>query len=56
MSFQAISHVVEDIYRISEPIATFAPQFGVKTVNMYLVVGKERAALIDTGMGIGDAD
>ncbi len=49
------SRVVKDLHRISEPIGVIAPQFGVATVNMYLVVGKERAALIDSGMGIGDA-
>lgn len=54
MLFQTTTRVAENLYRISEPIATIAPQFGVKTVNLYLVVGKERAALIDTGMGIGD--
>ena len=54
MTWHTSTCVNENIYRISEPIATFAPQFGVQTVNMYLVVGTERAALIDTGTGIGD--
>jgi len=54
MTWHTITRLGDNLYRISEPIATFAPQFGVKVVNLYLVVGKERAALIDTGMGIGD--
>ncbi len=56
MTWDTITRLGDNLYRISEPIATFAPQFGVKMVNMYLVVGKERAALIDTGTGIGDAE
>jgi glyoxylase-like metal-dependent hydrolase (beta-lactamase superfamily II) len=44
----------ENVYRISEPIGTIEPRVGVATVNMYLVVGQESTALIDSGMGIGD--
>jgi glyoxylase-like metal-dependent hydrolase (beta-lactamase superfamily II) len=54
MTWHTINPIAEDIYQISEPIGTIEPRFGVSTVNMYLVVGRERAALIDGGMGIGD--
>ncbi|MBI3537208.1 MAG: MBL fold metallo-hydrolase [Chloroflexi bacterium] len=54
MPFQTTTRVTENTYRLAEPIGILAPQFGVKTVNMYLVVGTERAALIDSGMGIGN--
>ncbi len=56
MSFHTTTRIADNLHRLSEPISVIAPQFGVTTVNMYLVVGKERAALIDTGMGIGDAE
>src|SRR6476620_3283329 len=42
------------VWHISEAIGRVEPRFGVDTVNMYLVAGSERAALIDTGMGIDD--
>jgi glyoxylase-like metal-dependent hydrolase (beta-lactamase superfamily II) len=29
------------------------PSIGVETVNMFLLVGRDRAALVDSGMGIG---
>src|SRR3972149_9192953 len=54
MPFHTTTRITDNLHRISEPIGVIAPQFGVATVNMYLVVGKERAALIDSGMGIGD--
>jgi glyoxylase-like metal-dependent hydrolase (beta-lactamase superfamily II) len=54
MAWHTINPIVENVYRISEPIGTIEPRFGVSTVNMYLIVGEERAALIDSGMGIGD--
>lgn len=43
-----------NLYRISERLDRVEPRFGVRTVNMYLLLGAERAALIDTGCGIGD--
>lgn len=54
MTWHTITRLGDNLYLLSEPIVTFASQFGVKVVNLYLVVGKERAALIDAGMGIGD--
>jgi len=46
--------VEENVYRISEPLGAVEPRVGVTTVNMYLVIGQDRAVLIDSGMGIGD--
>jgi glyoxylase-like metal-dependent hydrolase (beta-lactamase superfamily II) len=54
MPWHTVTHVAEDVYRIAEPFGIVEPRVGVETVNMHLVVGRERAALIDTGMGIGD--
>ncbi|MBI3914402.1 MAG: MBL fold metallo-hydrolase [Chloroflexi bacterium] len=54
MSFHTTTRITDNLYRIAEPIGIIAPQFGVTTVNMYLVVGNACAALIDSGMGIGD--
>jgi glyoxylase-like metal-dependent hydrolase (beta-lactamase superfamily II) len=54
MTWHTTTPVAENVYRISEPIGTIEPRFGISTVNMYLVIGKERAVLIDSGMGVGD--
>jgi glyoxylase-like metal-dependent hydrolase (beta-lactamase superfamily II) len=54
MTWHTINPIAEDIYQISEPIGSIEPRFGVSTVNMYLIIGRERAALIDSGMGIGN--
>ncbi len=54
MSWFEISPIAWNTWQISEPIGKIEPRFGVATVNMFLVAGHERAALIDTGMGIGD--
>jgi glyoxylase-like metal-dependent hydrolase (beta-lactamase superfamily II) len=54
MSWHTIAQVEENVYRISEPLGTIEPRFGVTTINMYLVVGQDRAVLIDSGMGIGE--
>ncbi len=54
MSWHTITQVVENVYRISEPLGIIEPRFGVATVNMYLVVGQDRAVLIDSGIGVGD--
>jgi glyoxylase-like metal-dependent hydrolase (beta-lactamase superfamily II) len=54
MTWHTVTQIAKDVYRISEPIGVIEPRFGVLTVNMYLVIGQEQAALIDTGMGIGN--
>jgi glyoxylase-like metal-dependent hydrolase (beta-lactamase superfamily II) len=54
MPWHTITEIKKDIFRISEPFGEIEPRFGIATANMYLVVGEERAALVDTGMGIGD--
>jgi glyoxylase-like metal-dependent hydrolase (beta-lactamase superfamily II) len=54
MTWHTTASIRENVYQISEPIGIIESHFGVSTVNMYLVVGQEQAALIDTGMGVGD--
>lgn len=54
MNWHTTTKVSENVYRISEPFGAVEPRVGVKTVNMYLVIGTDRAVLIDSGMGIGD--
>ena len=55
MAWHSVTHMGSDVYRISEPLGAIEPRFGVDTADMYLVLGQERAALIDSGTGIGDA-
>jgi glyoxylase-like metal-dependent hydrolase (beta-lactamase superfamily II) len=55
MTWHTTTRIAENLYRISEPFAAIEPRVGVTTANMYLVIGQERAALIDSGTGIGDA-
>src|SRR5712692_11164215 len=54
MSWFTLAQPAHNTWQLSEPIGKVEPRFGVATVNMFLVAGRERAALIDTGMGIGD--
>lgn len=54
MTWHTTTRIAENFYRISEPFGAIKPWVGVTTANMYLVMGQERAALIDSGMGIGD--
>ena len=54
MSWHATTPIGADTYRISEPFGAIEPRVGVASANMYLLVGQERAALVDSGMGIGD--
>jgi glyoxylase-like metal-dependent hydrolase (beta-lactamase superfamily II) len=54
MAWHAITRIAPDVYQISEPLGAIEPRFNVKTVNCYLVIGRERAALIDSGLGIDD--
>jgi glyoxylase-like metal-dependent hydrolase (beta-lactamase superfamily II) len=54
MAWHTITPLGANTYRISEPLGTIEPRAGVASDNMYLILGTERAALVDTGMGIGD--
>ncbi len=54
MSWHTVSEITAGVFRISEPFGEVDPRVGVDTVNMFLVIGRERAVVIDTGMGIGD--
>jgi glyoxylase-like metal-dependent hydrolase (beta-lactamase superfamily II) len=54
MAWHTVSSLGAGTYRISEPFADIEPRVGVTTDNLYVVVGGDRAALVDTGMGIGD--
>ncbi|HLY31123.1 MAG TPA: MBL fold metallo-hydrolase [Ktedonobacterales bacterium] len=42
------------VWALVDPIGQVAPDYDVPTVNIYLVVGSERAAVIDSGLGLGD--
>ena len=42
------------VWALQEPIGRAAPGYDVVTVNIYVVEGRERAAVIDSGMGIAD--
>jgi len=39
---------------LQDPMAKLEPGYDVTVVNLYLVIGRDRAALIDSGTGIGD--
>ena len=54
MTWHTTSQLAEGVFQISEPLGAVEPRIGVETVNMHLVIGRERAALIDSGMGVGD--
>src|ERR687887_275058 len=54
MTWFNVAQIAPATWQISEPLGKIEPRFGVATVNMFLVAGRQRAALIDTGMGIGD--
>jgi len=54
MTWHTTTRIAANLYRISEPFGAIEPRVGATTANMYLVIGQERAALIDSGMGIGD--
>lgn len=53
MTWHTTERVAKDTYRIYEPLSAIMPSLGISSVNAYLVVGGERAALIDSGMGVG---
>jgi glyoxylase-like metal-dependent hydrolase (beta-lactamase superfamily II) len=54
MTWHTITRIALDVYQISEPLGAIEPRFGGKTANSYVAIGRERAALIDSGLGIGD--
>ncbi len=54
MNWFKVTLLAPDTWQISEPLGKIEPRIGIGTVNMFLVAGRERAALIDSGMGIGD--
>jgi len=46
--------IASGVFVLQDPIGRVVPDYDVGTVNLYLILGRHRAALIDTGMGIGD--
>jgi len=46
--------IASGVFVLQDPIGHLVPEYGVSTVNLYLILGMHHAALIDTGMGIGD--
>ena len=54
MTWHTTTRIAEHVYRISESFGAIEPRVGLANVNMYLVIGQERAALVDSGLGIGD--
>ena len=49
-----VTGIDEATFCITQPLGALEPSFGVATANMYLLLGETGAALIDTGVGIGD--
>jgi glyoxylase-like metal-dependent hydrolase (beta-lactamase superfamily II) len=54
MTWHTITQLREHVYLILEPFGAIEPRIGIETANIYLVLGQERAALIDSGLGVGD--
>ena len=54
MSWITMSEIISNVYQISEPFQYLEPRYGLMDVHSYLVVGRERAALVDTGTGVED--
>lgn len=54
MTWHSVSQIAPNFHCISEPVGSIEPRYGVNSINMYLIIGKEQAALIDSGMGVGD--
>jgi glyoxylase-like metal-dependent hydrolase (beta-lactamase superfamily II) len=42
------------VWVLQDPIGQVVPNYNVGTVNLYLIEGNTSAALVDTGMGIGN--
>ena len=56
MSWHRVEKLAEGTYRIYEPFGSLLadPDADGFTVNTYLVIGQEQAALVDSGTGVGD--
>ena len=54
MSWYTTTRIAQNVYQLSAPVGEIEPRFNAPTVNVYLVIGRERAALIDSGIGVGD--
>ncbi len=50
----AVQQLGPGVWVLQDPIGRVVPEYDVSVVNLYLVEGRDRAALIDSGMGIGD--
>ncbi|MFI5272221.1 MAG: MBL fold metallo-hydrolase [Ktedonobacterales bacterium] len=50
----AVQTLAPGVWVLRDPIGRLVPGYDVSVVNLYLVEGRERAALIDSGIGIGD--
>src|SRR5579859_159783 len=50
----AVRELGPETWVLQDPIGRIVPGYDVGVVNLYLVAGDDRAALIDSGMGIGD--
>jgi len=50
----AVTPLGPGIWVLQDPIGRVVPEYDVSVVNLYLVEGARRAALIDSGMGLGD--
>ncbi|HEY3316148.1 MAG TPA: MBL fold metallo-hydrolase [Bacillota bacterium] len=51
MDWIKVTRLPGDIYRLAEPLGLVDPSWKVFWVNSYLVIGCERVALIDSGLG-----
>ena len=54
VEWHTVARIGEGAFRISEPLGAVEPRVDVSTAHIYLVVGDEHAALIDSGTGVGD--
>jgi glyoxylase-like metal-dependent hydrolase (beta-lactamase superfamily II) len=50
----AVRLIAPDTYCFTETLGEVHPRFGLGTTHSYLLLGQERAAVIDAGFGIGD--
>src|SRR5262249_4821832 len=50
----AVTPLRPGVWVLQDPIGRVVPEYDVSVVNLYLVEGARRAALIDSGMGLGD--